>query len=117
MCALFILQIRTVEPKSAPLGSLVEVGGYRMYWDYKLYEQFYVGGAVCEVRNSTKNDHFGIGWRWPLHLVKCLVLEQRAGGWNASVIINYWRGRTWNHSQALYPMHDWSLAMYELYPG
>lgn len=88
-----------------------------MYRDYKYYEQFYVGGAVCEVRNSTKNDHFGVRWRWPLHLIKCLVTEQRAGGWNASLVINHWRGRTWNHSQALYPMHDWSLAMYELYPG
>lgn len=112
-----ILQIRTVEPKSAPLGSLVEIGGYRMYWNYKYYEHFYLGGALCEIRNETKNDHFGIRWRWPLHHIKCLITERQAGGWNASVTINRNRGRTWNHSQALYPMHDWRLAMYELFPG
>ena len=27
------------------------------------------------------------------------------------------RGTSWNHSEALYPMHDWRLAMYELFPG
>lgn len=88
-----------------------------MYWDYNHYDNFYVGDAVCELRNETKNDHFGIRWRWPLHLVRCAVREQITGGWNASVIINHWRGRTWNHSQALYPMHDWTLAMFELFPG
>ena len=113
----FVPQIRTVEPKSSPLGSLVEVGGYRMFWDYKHYEQFFVGREVCELRNKVDNDHYGIRWRWPLHLVKCLVSEQLTGGWNASVTINHWRGRTWNHSQALYPVYDWSLAMYELFPG
>ena len=87
-----------------------------MYWNYKYYEHFFVGGTVCEIRNQTTNDHYGIRWRWPLLLVKCMVTEQRAGGWNASMI-HTWKGRTWNHSQALYPMHDWSLAMYELFPG
>ena len=86
-----------------------------MYGDYRYYEQFFVGREVCELRNKTDNSHLGIRWRWPLYLVKCLVSEQLTGAWNASV--NHWRGRTWNHSQALYPMYDWSLAMFELFPG
>ena len=107
-----------------------------MFWEYKYYEQFFVGGEICEIRNGTTNEHFGIRWRWPVHLIngttndhfdiwwrwpvhliKCLVTEQQAGGWNASVTLNHWRGKTWNHSQALYPVYDWSLAMFELYPG
>ena len=42
----------------------------------------------------------------------------QVGGWNASAtIINSVRGHTWNASDALYPMYDGRLGMFELFPG
>lgn len=110
------MQIWNLDPRSGPVGALVEIGGYRFTWSYNSYSQFYVGDQVCELRNSV-NARYGIRYTWPLYYVKCLATELRAGAWNASTMISGASGRTWNHSQALYPMFDWSLAMYEIFPG
>lgn len=112
-----LLQIWKVSPSSGPVGTRVEVGGYRFSGNYDSYNQFFIGNSVCALRDPQTNVRFGIRTKWPLRYVKCLTSEIVAGGWNATSVLNSARGRTWNHSQSLHPMHDWSLAMYELYPG
>ena len=99
------------------MGTQVEVGGYRFTWNYNDYNHFFIGNSVCALRDSQTNRQLGIRSKWPLLYVTCLTSETLAGGWNATTVLNGARGRSWNHSQALYPVHDWNLAMYELYPG
>ena len=88
-----------------------------MRWGYDNYGPFFLGGQVCNTRNPETNQHYGIRWRSSLRFVPCVPAESQAGGWNASVTVENSRGLTWNHSSALYPMFDWKLAMYELFPG
>lgn len=71
---------------------------------------------MCELRDEN-NKQYGIRSKWPLLSVRCLSTEVKAGGWNASTSISGTSGQTWNHSRSLYPMFDWTLAMYELFPG
>ena len=111
------MQVWSVVPKSGPIGSVVEIGGYRFKGNLVNYERLFVGGYICDTRNPTNNKLYGTRWAWPLYYIKCRITEQRVGGWNASAIVLSQRGNTWNHSEALYPMYDWKLAMYELYPG
>ena len=109
-------QLWNVEPSSGPVGTIVEIGGYRFTWNYNSYGQFYIGGQVCDLRDLD-NAQYGIRYVWGLLHVKCLTTEVKAGSWNASTTISGASGRTWNHSRALYPMFDWMLGMYELFPG
>lgn len=96
---------------------MVELGGYRTSRNYNTYSSVLLGEGVCETRNKETNRHFGMAYRNSLTYVKCLSTERRAGPWNASMVLSGSSGRTWNHSQSLYPMYDWSLAMYEIFPG
>ncbi len=109
-------QLWKVEPNSGPVGTVVEIGGYRLTWNYNSYGQIYIGDQVCDLRDSD-NAQYGIRSLWGLIYVKCLTTEVRAGGWNGSTTISGASGKTWNHSRALYPMFDWTLGMYELFPG
>ena len=112
-------QVRAVVPSSGPLGSVIEIGGYRFQSSLNRYERFFLGGSICDPRAPGTNAQYGGRWRWPLYYAKCITTEQQVGGWNASAFLRagYSRGASWNHSEALYPMHDWKLAMYELFPG
>ena len=114
--------MRAVVPSSGPIGSIIEIGGDRYHFHTTLsnYQRLFLGGSTCDPRAPGTNDHYGTRWRWPLRYVKCITTEQQVGGWNASAIITIGatsRGNSWNHSEALYPMHDWKLAMFELFPG
>ena len=107
-------------PSSGPIGSIIEIAGYVYSFQNYLehYERLFLGSSTCDPRAPGTNDPYGIRTRWPLRLVKCITTEQQVGGWNASAIQTAGdRGTSWNHSEALYPMHDWRLAMYELFPG
>ena len=104
-------------PNSGPLNSIVEIGGYRFHGTLDFYERFFIGGYICDTRDPTTNQQYGIRWKWPLLYIKCRITEQQVGGWNATAIVSRTRGTTWNHTEAVYPVHDWDLAMYELYPG
>jgi len=107
-----------VVPSSGPIESIIEIGGYRFQSYLNYYERLFLGGSTCDLRAPGTNYQYGTRWRWPLRYVKCITTEQQVGGWNASAIITVGAsGNSWNHSQALYPMHDWKLAMYELFPG
>ena len=105
-------------PSSGPLGSVIEIGGYRFHGSLNSYERLFLGSSICDPRAPGTNAQYGIRRVWHLRYAKCIVTEQQVGGWNASAILTAgYRGASWNHSEALYPMHDWKLAMYELYPG
>ncbi len=110
------MQVWSIDPSSGPIGTVVEIEGYRFTWDYNAYSQFYLGEQVCELRDEN-NNQYGIRSKWPVLSVKCLSTEVWAGGLNATTSITGSSGRTWNHSRSLYPMFDWTLAMYELFPG
>ena len=110
------LQVELVSPNSGPAGSLVEIAG-NFPGSSSLYERLYVGDLQCNHINNETNLPYRIRWSWPYRYVQCLVEKQEAGSYNASVLFNDWRGLSWNHSQAMYLMHDGSLAMYELFPG
>jgi hypothetical protein len=94
----------------------VEIGGYRFYGNLDNYERFFIGGYICDTRDPTTNRQYGLRWKWPLLYIKCRITEPQVGGWNATAIVSSSRGMTWNHTEAMYPVHDWNLAMYELYP-
>lgn len=106
-------------PRSGPVSALVELGGYRTSGNRDNYESRSVtlGKSICDTRSGESNHHYGLVWRNSLRYVKCRSTEERAGAWNGSMTLRGASGRTWNHSQALYPVYDWSLAMYELFPG
>jgi hypothetical protein len=99
------------------VSALVQLGGYRASGDLNRYESVTLGNGICETWNSESNSHYGFAYHNSLRYLKCRSTEERAGAWNGSFILQGNSGRTWNHSQALYPVHDWSLAMYELFPG
>ena len=104
-------------PRSGPASAMVELGGTRLSGNLDHYESVTLGNSVCEMRRKEDNVYHGFSFRNSLRYVRCQSTERRAGAWNGSMVLQGVRGRTWNHSQALYPMHDWSLAMYELFPG
>ena len=104
-------------PKSGPVFGTIDMGGSAIPNDPTRFESVQLGASVCETRDLSTNEHYPVFWQSSLLHVRCRSTEQRAGSVNASMIISGHRGRTWNHSQSLYPMHDWSLGMYEIYPG
>lgn len=109
--------MRDILPKSGPVSSIIELGGSRLTSNYQRYNSILLGNGVCETRSGEDNTAYGVSYRNSLLYIKCQTTEERAGGWNSSMVLQGYSGRTWNHSQALYPVHDWSLAMYELFPG
>lgn len=109
--------MRDIQPKSGPVSATIEMGGSRLSWNYDRYESIMLGNGVCETRSREDNARLGIrNWNSLLYVL-CRTTEERAGGWNGSMVLQGYSGRTWNHTQALYPVHDWSLAMYEVFPG
>ena len=110
------LQVELVSPNSGPIGSLVEIAG-NFPGSASLYERLYLGDLQCNHINNETNLPYRIRWSSPYRYVRCLVEKREAGSYNASVLFNDWRGLSWNHSQAMYLMHDGALAMYELFPG
>lgn len=109
--------MRSILPRSGPISSLVALGGSRFSGNLDSYESVMLGNSVCETRRKEDNSRFGFSYLNSLRYITCRSTEERAGAWNGSLVIQGANGRTWNHSQALYPVHDWSLAMYELFPG
>ena len=109
--------MRDIQPKSGPVSSLIELGGYRLTSNYMRYHSILLGDGICKARSEEDNTVYGPAYRNSLLYIKCQTTEKRTGGWNATMVLQGSSGRTWNHSQGLYPMHDWSLAMYEIYPG
>lgn len=108
----------SIVPNSGPVSAIVELGGNRLSGNPDHYASVFLGNSICNVRNEQDNDRYGLTYRNSLHYLKCHSTERRAGGWNGSMVqLAYYPGKTWNHSQSLYPVHDWSLAMYELFPG
>lgn len=107
------MQITNIIPNSGPLSSLVEFTGYRLSSNPDNIDSVFLGSSVCETRDNEDNTLYGLAYRY----VRCQSTEKRAGPWNGTVVLKGSSGRTWNHSQSLYPMHDWSLAMYDLFPG
>lgn len=101
------------------MSAVVELGGYRTSGNYDRYESnsIRLGQNICEIRNREDNVYYGMSSRYSLRYVRCLSTEQRAGALNATMVLTGSSGCTWNHSQSLYPVHDWSLAMYELFPS
>ncbi len=114
---MLLLQIRSVLPNSGPVSQLVYLGGSRLSNNYDDYESIHLGDGVCETRNEEDYTHYDLAYYSSLWHIRCRSTEKRAGGWNATMIRRGVYGRTWNHSQSLYPLHDWSLGMYELFPG
>ena len=104
-------------PSSGPASAIVELGGRRFSGNIDQFESVMLGNSICETRRKEDNNHYGFSYRNGLQYIMCQSTEKRAGAWNVSLVLQGVRGRTWNHSQALYPVHDWSLAMYELFPG
>jgi len=93
------------------------MGGSSIPNDRTRFESAQLGASVCETRDLSTNQQYPLFWTNSFLHIKCRSTEQRAGAVNASMIINGHRGKTWNHRQSLYPVYDWSLAMYEIYPG
>ena len=104
-------------PRSGPVSALVELGGYRTSGNLDHYTSVTLGNGICETRNRESNRRYGFAYRNSLRYLRCRSTELKAGAWNGSMTLQWASGTTWNHSQALYPVHDWSLAMYELFPG
>ena len=126
------LQVQSVIPDAAPIGSLVQVVGIYFYGSeyYDNYQGIYIGNHLCELRDPVTNNHYGIVYRAGRHHISCLVTEQMAGSYNASVFINYddrvnvkmdnghlRRGKSFNFSTSLLLGHDNKLSMIELFPG
>ncbi len=117
----FILQVRDVLPSSGPVDSLIEVGGYRFRTgDFASYYKYiYLGNQICDFWNNDTNSANVYGGRWlnGLYYIKCRIVEQIPGAWNASAVLTTWSGKTWNHSLAMKLDHNGQLSMFELYPG
>ena len=110
----------SIVPNSGPVSAIVELGGNRMSMNFDDYasDSVFLGNSICNIINEHSNTHYGITNRNSQRYLKCLSTERRAGAWNGSLVqLDYYPGKTWKHSQSLYPVHDWSLAMYELFPG
>ena len=112
-----ISQMYEVVPKSGPIHSLIQLEGYNFPDGvFESYDRFFVGDAICGTRDHVTNQLYGSVWAGSLYLISCLANALQVGGVNATALIAG-TGASWNHSQALYPGPDWSLVMYEVYPG
>ena len=112
------VQVQNVILRSAPVGELIEIGGYRFRSDiYSYYERLYVGGQICDPWNPVTNNFYGGRWYYGLYYVSCAVTEQIPGAYNASAILSDQRGASWNHSAIMQLGFDGKLSMFELYPG
>ena len=110
--------MRDVLPRSGPVNSFIEVGGYRFSTDISnRYTNIYLGNQICDFWNEETNSVYGGRWADGLYYITCRVVEQIPGAWNASAFLTSWSGKTWNHSQAMKLDHDGKLSMFELYPG
>ena len=110
----------SIVPNSGPVSAIVELGGHRLSGnpDHYASSEVFLGNSICNVRNEQDSTRYGLTYRNSQRYLKCHSTEKRAGAWNGSLVhLAYHPGKTWNHSQSLYPVHDWSLAMYELFPG
>ena len=109
----------SVIPTSGPIGSLIEIGGFRFRSDiFNNYKYFFLGEQICDPWNDNINDYYGGRWSSGLYHIKCLIKERTPGAWNATAIMTTDRlGMTWNHSTAMKLGFDGKLSMFELYPG
>ena len=129
---IFSLQVRSIVPDAAPVGSLVEIGGQYFFNEenYHLYQHIYVGTQLCELRDPINNRYYGIEDRSGLRYIRCLMKEQLPGAYNASTFLSYddrtsmamdggllARGKSVNHSLSLKLDHTNRISMIELYPG
>ena len=113
-------QVELILPSSGPVGSLIEIAGYRLPNAAHTYDRLYLGDLQCNHFDNETNQPYGIRWYSSKRHIKCAVENQMTGGYNASIQFRDWanpRGQSWNGSKAMYLMYDGSLAMYELYPG
>ena len=88
----------------------MEVTGTRFPNSLDRYDKIFIGDKLCDPRDPETNEYYG-------GRVKCHVTAVEAGGVNATLNVTLNRGTAWAYSPSLYPGPDWTLSMFELFPG